>query len=310
VSAIVAALSEALRRALRPARRRAHQVKLYVRPLRPPSGAPNPELSAAPADDWFITGNGIARCCRYVLNYGELSVNEGVDNSWWFCKSDFLEYFFRELAPKEPFVLFTHNSDRTIGEGFLRELRRPRLIAWFAQNPGVEHPKLRALPIGIANPRWRHGDQAVLRRVQLAERPKRELFDVSFVVESNEAERRYCLEQTGLRLAERVGHEAYLERLASARFCLSPRGNGIDTHRTWEALYLRTVPIVTRNLVTDHHPDLPMIVLDDWSQFRSLDFSPELYEQTIGDWSPSMLRLDSYLDRVERTIRELVSSAV
>jgi hypothetical protein len=293
-----------LRRALRPARQRARRVRLYARPLRPPLDPPDrvAAYSLVPEDESYITGNGIARRCRHVLNYDVPAVNEDVENDWWFCKSDFLEYFFRELAPRESFVLFSHNSDRPIDARFSRELRRPRLAAWFAQNAAVDHPKLHALPIGIANPRWRHGDQAALKRVQAADLPKRDLFEASFSLETNTEERRYCLEQTGIPLAGRVDHDGYLERLASARFCISPRGNGIDAHRTWEALYLRAIPVVTRSVVTEQHRDLPLIVLDDWAEFRAIDFSPELYERTIGDWSPDELRLDRYLERVERLI--------
>jgi hypothetical protein len=271
---------------------------------RPPYGSPEKvaDFSRAPASERFITGNGIAARCRYVINYDDVTVNENVRNDWWFCKADYLEYFFAEHAPRDPFVLFSHNSDRAIGKRFRRELRRRALVAWFAQNPLLEHPKLHALPIGIANPRWPHGDQAELARVQDAQLPKSALFDASFDAGTNPVERQYCLQQTRLELAPRVPFPQYLERLASAFFCISPNGNGIDCVRTWEALYLRTIPIVTRSRITDDHHDLPLIVLDDWSQFGSLDFSPKLYERTIGAWSADALRLDRYLERVERII--------
>jgi hypothetical protein len=269
-------------------------------PLARPTASPGEaaELGRSPADHSFVTGNGIAACCRNVLNYDGPTLNADADNDWWFCKTDYLEYFFRELAPREPFVLFSHNSDRAVDERFVRELRARRLLKWFAANPAVDHPKLRALPLGIANPHWPHGNQARLKAVQAAYRPKLRVFDVSFSLETNAVERRHCLEQTGLPLADRVDHRRYLERLAEARFCIAPRGNGIDTHRTWEALYLRTIPVVTRSVLTEQHRDLPLIVLDDWSKFREIDFSVDLYERTIGHWSPNELRLDRYLERV------------
>ena len=37
---------------------------------------------------------------------------------------------------------------------------------------------------------------------------------------------------------------------------ISPNGNGIDCVRTWESLYVGTVPLVPRSPVTEHHPDL------------------------------------------------------
>jgi hypothetical protein len=65
---------------------------------------------------------------------------------------------------------------------------------------------------------------------------------------------------------------------------------------------MRTVPVVTRSLVTEHHPDLPIIVLDDWSEFGTIDFSPALYRRTWGKWDEQELRLDCYLERVRRML--------
>jgi hypothetical protein len=285
------------RRALIEVGRRRH-------PPRPPVDYPGRvlQLSETPDGDAFLTGNGLASRCRYVLNYDALTVNENVDNNWWFCKADFLEYFFSELQPRDEFVLFSHNSDRSIDERFRRRLNRRNLVAWFAQNAAFAHPKLYAVPIGIANPYWPHGDGGTLARVQAAPPARSRLFDVSFAVGTNRDERELCLNQLGLSVEPPAPFEQYLRRLASAHFCVSPRGNGIDTHRTWEALYLRTVPIVTRSVLSDQHAELPMVVLDDWSEVRTIDFTPELYERTIGDWDPVELRLDRYLERVKRVL--------
>jgi hypothetical protein len=287
-----------------------HAISRRISPPRPPIADPQrvAELSATPDDETFITGNGIAARCRNVVNWDVLHVNENVPNDWWFCKSDYLEFFFTRHAPRDPFVLFSHNGDRGIGNAFRKELERDRLVAWFAQNPLIEHPKLRALPIGIANPYWPHGDQRILCAVRAKRLPKSVLFDVSFNPATNPAVREYCIEQTGLQPAPTRPFGEYLEGLASSYFCLSPEGNGIDSQRTWEALYLRTIPVVTRNLVTDQHSDLPMIVVDDWADFREVDFSPSLYEETWGVFDPAELRLDRYFTRIEEAIRRLSAS--
>ena len=278
-----------------------------IHPPRPPFGPPAKvaALSVAPADEAFITGNGFAARCRHVLNFDVLKENEGVENDWWFCKSDYLEYFFRHHAPAEPFVLFTHNSARPIGERFRRELDRDRIVAWFAQNPVIEHPKLRALPLGLANPFWPHGDQSAFRRVLADPPPKSKLFDVSFTIGTNPVVRSHCVEQTGLEPEARKPFEEYLRGVASAHFCISPEGMGVDCLRTWEALYLRTIPIVTRSIVAEQHSDMPIVVLDDWDDFGGIDFSPALYTELWGDWDPAELRLDRYMERVEATITRL-----
>jgi hypothetical protein len=276
-------------------------------PVKPPLETPERvrRLSLKSDDDAFITGNGLAARCRYVINYDDLKINHDVQNDWWFCKSEFIEHFFARYTPSEDFVLFSHNSDRPIDRGLRRFLRRRRLVAWFATNANTRHPKLRPFPLGIANPRWPHGDSATLKLVQRANLPKTNLFDASYDVGTFPPARECCREQTGIAPAPRRDFEQYLTGLASSYFCIAPRGNGIDTHRVWEALYLRTVPVVTRSLVAEHHGDLPIIVVDDWSQFRSIDFTPELYAETWGTWDPEELTLDRYLQRVQAIIRSL-----
>ncbi len=130
-------------------------------------------------------------------------------------------------------------------------------------------------------------------------------FEASFDIRTNIKERRYCIEQTCIEPSAKRPLPEYFEQLASAYFCISPHGNGVDCYRTWQALYLRTIPVVTRSVLTEQHPDLPMIVLDDWSEFRSIDFSPELYARTWSDWDPGEVGLNHYVERVRATLGRL-----
>lgn len=261
-----------------------------------------PGLVRVHPDESFISGNGIAARCRYVVNFDALKVNEDVDNDWWFCQTEFLEHFFRRVAPKRDFVLFSHNSDREIGKREHRFVRNRHLRAWFSTNIVLRDPKLFALPLGIANPRWRHGDSKELARVQAAAPPKTKLFHASYDVGTNLEARLYCAQQTRLTPGPPQPFADYLQDLASSYFCIAPRGNGLDTHRAWEALYLRTIPVVIRSVVSEQHEGFPFVVLDDWSQFRELEFSPELYDRVWGDWDPAELRLDRYVERIERLL--------
>jgi len=256
-------------------------------------------LNRPPATNRFLTGNGFAACCSVILNYGPLRVNRSGRAEWWFCKADRLNELFGEREPDSEIVLVTHNSNMSVDERAAGYVESTPIRAWFAANLECQDPRLRAIPVGVANPHWPHGNQETLSRVLGSAGRKTRLFDASFSLTTNVDERMYCVQQTGLRPTAPRPYEAYLEQMAQAHFCVSPRGNGIDCHRTWEALYLRTIPIVTRSVLTDQHPELPMIVLDDWSQFADIDFSSKLYEETIGDWRPESLSLDRYLARLD-----------
>jgi hypothetical protein len=259
-------------------------------------------LGRFPEDDEFITGNGLASHCGHVLNYGPLASNPSGAPDWWFCKADRIEELFELHAPQAPFVLFTHNSDRAVGRDARRHLRRRALRAWFATNVELDHPRLHPIPIGIANPAWPHGDAATFRRVRGAPPPKTKLVDVSFSVATNPAERRRCLEAAGVEPEPPRPFPDYLAGLAGSYFCLAPEGNGIDTHRVWEALYVGTVPVVTRSLLTDRHPDLPLVVLGGWPELASVELSPDLHERLWRGFDPASLWLDRYLERIRATV--------
>ena len=251
----------------------------------------------------FIGGNTFAALCGTVLNYGPMQRNETGRRDWYFCKTDRVDEFFADHAPSRKFVLVTHNSDLPVGEGLSHHLAGRWLRGWFAANVEVERARLHPIPLGVANPRWAHGDVELLARYR-GGREKSQLFDLSFSVDTNPRERRYCIEQTGLEPAQARSFPEYLRHLAGSYFCVSPRGNGLDCHRTWEALYLRTVPVVTRSLLFDRHPDLPVIVLRDWSEFHSIDFGPELYRQVMDGWAPDELSRERYRARMEHVLSQ------
>ena len=46
---------------------------------------------------------------------------------------------------------------------------------------------------------------------------------------------------------QRAPYSVFLHNLANSKFMICPKGNGIDCHRNWEVLYMRRVPIMTRD---------------------------------------------------------------
>jgi hypothetical protein len=57
----------------------------------------------------------------------------------------------------------------------------------------------------------------------------------------------------------------YLQDLSRCKFVLSPRGNGIDCHRTWEALLMGAIPIVRTSTLDPLFDDLPVLIVEDWN---------------------------------------------
>lgn len=59
-------------------------------------------------------------------------------------------------------------------------------------------------------------------------------------------------------------------------FVVSPHGNGLDCHRTWEALNLGCIVIVKRSQIDAIYKDLPVLIVDKWNQV-----TPHLLQSTI-----------------------------
>jgi len=54
--------------------------------------------------------------------------------------------------------------------------------------------------------------------------------------------------------------------MSTCKFIVSPEGNGKDCHRTWEALYMGSFPIVIKHFMYDEWCDLPIIQVEDYSK--------------------------------------------
>jgi hypothetical protein len=53
-------------------------------------------------------------------------------------------------------------------------------------------------------------------------------------------------------------------------FVPCPAGNGLDTHRIWESLYLGAIPLVLREDAFCGVEQWPILVIDDWEDVTSL----------------------------------------
>ena len=187
---------------------------------------------------------------------------------------DYLECFFTKHHPKiqHPYVLLTHNSDHSAPGPFRVYLDSPLILAWFAQNiEGEPHSKLYHLPIGIANRCWEHGNPAVfwhwLSKAQNKQRPY--LCYLNFAPSTYPEERGpvwdLFAQQAWCKTAQRTRLPSYLQDLSRSQFVISPRGNGLDCHRTWEALLMGAIPIVRTSSLDPLFAELPVLIVEDWN---------------------------------------------
>lgn len=190
-----------------------------------------------------------------------------------FVKGDLLATFFSRYHPliAAPYILITHNSDEILPGPYGSYLDDPKILAWFTQNlDATSHPKLRPLPIGIENRYWKPNSVLLLMQTREKNFPKTHLLYCNFNPNNYPFERDlvYALfsHASFTYTQDRKPFEEYLHDLASCDFVLAPRGNGLDTHRIWEALYLGAYPIVQTSSLDGLYADLPVVIVSDWRE--------------------------------------------
>jgi hypothetical protein len=72
--------------------------------------------------------------------------------------------------------------------------------------------------------------------------------------------------------------EEYLRDMRTYKFVLSPLGNGLDTHRTWEALLMGAIPIVETSAMDPLFEGLPVLILNSWQEL-TLDTLENAYNR-------------------------------
>jgi hypothetical protein len=87
--------------------------------------------------------------------------------------------------------------------------------------------------------------------------------------------------KSGYPLVEHVDFKEYVEGILSSKFVVSPAGNGIDCHRTWEAFSLGAIPIAQSSPLNALYHDLPIVQLRDWTVINE-KLLEELYVKLLA----------------------------
>jgi len=254
--------------------------------------------NSRPSSYPFIAGDTFRAIADHIIDETNqpFSPETVHDGDIIFLKTDLIPDFFERLHPQitTNYILLTHNGDHSPifwasiecppGKyNFIHYLEDPHIIVWFAQNADLKHPKLRPLPLGIANRYWEHGTIETFQRAlssPISWEDKLPRVYINFSLATNRQERlnalNYCKQQSFCDIAPRTKHTQYLDTIKRYRYVLSPAGNGVDCHRTWEALLVGSIPIMKHSLLDSLFEDLPVIFVDDWSEVTE-DFLAKKY---------------------------------
>lgn len=240
---------------------------------------------------------------------------------------DFVNNILEHLNKSLKYVIYIHNSDNEFNNSHscLKLVRDDNIIKIYSQNLNIntsglkkiETKKLHFLPIGLANSMWPHGNleifYEVLKNTYKYKKTKNLYININPSTNSYRAEvlEHIIKHNEDFEISEPAPYRDYLYELSKHRFCLCIRGNGIDTHRFWEALYLGVVPIIITNSKTDSSDfvnhisacNIPFvnIQIDDTEyiikKYNNMYFNEKLYNKIISPYqiyNLSALDINSY----------------
>ena len=173
---------------------------------------------------------------------------------------------------KNPFTLILHNNDSPFGDDELKYFDIPNCKRIYAQNVTTYDNRVVPLPIGLGNDCWEWGDLSIWENVEV-KKERNDFMYFNFEIEGGcrDVKRPDCYESIssqGIEWLETIPQKDYVEKLSTYQFSVCPEGNGIDTHRLWESLYLKVIPIVDKSPMTEHFSKwFPMVLIDDWKTF-------------------------------------------
>jgi len=252
----------------------------------------------------YITGNKFKLMSNFILDENGFRKNKEFNKDQvpiYFIKTDFLDFFIKSFKPEKKFKIITHNSDFEISQKYDLLLNDPLLVSWFGQNINYKHPKLISIPIGIANEIWSHGDEKILKKVCEKNLQKEKLIYCNFDINTNFFERKKCVQsmvKNKLLMSDRKNFEGYLDDLSKSFFSLSPNGNGIDCHKLWESLYLKTIPVVTKSINVDFYKNLPILIIDSWEDLDVSLLTEDLYKKIMSGFDINKISFKNYEEKI------------
>ena len=93
----------------------------------------------------------------------------------------------------------------------------------------------------------------------------------------NTAHQRSLQKESGIDVVSNLSRLDYMRTISEYAFAISPFGHGLDCHRTWELLLMRTIPIVETSQLDPLFENLPVVIVNSWQ---------EITEENLKKWLP------------------------
>jgi hypothetical protein len=285
---------------------------------------------------YFVSSRGILNSCdiksgspissvRQLYKYELSNLHDG--STLYICSSAIPSFKLIIETIHCKFILVTGDCDESCPTNlfpsdseFQLFIENPKIIHWFSQNLVTSHPKMTKIPIGldyhtmVTSNMWGKSissieQESILFKIRNSAVPFYErkpliYSNFHFNIHTKYAkDRRDAISQIPKTLIyyERFKIDRYdtWTKQCEFAFVASPHGNGLDCHRTWEALCLGCIVIVKSSALDELYNDLPVLIINNWS-----DITESLLLQTIEKFKNSKflfekLSLEYWMNKIK-----------
>lgn len=217
---------------------------------------------------------------------------------------------YHEQRPSK--IWITGHSDYSIQYNIFNKYKN-NCEYWFTSNKNIEETNIFAIPIGITNFTNEtelhkiYGNTEIMIEIMKEPRVIKNLIYLNFNITTYREERQRCYNffynksyvTVGQIKNTLDGRKEFLRNLRNHKFVLCPRGNGIDTHRLWETLYMGSIPIVKRCCAMNEFIDLPILFIDDWLDVANEEYLEMKYKDIVSSsWNLEKLKFSYWKNKI------------
>jgi hypothetical protein len=253
----------------------------------------------------------------------------------YICSSAINDFVINMLPTiKVPFRLVSGDSDTTIPNDFPEAsqiiLRNPNLIGWWSQNCVGKHPNLYQIPIGLdyhtlENAQEGHswGPQQSIESQEkeltnlknnslpFFERKKKCYSNFHFLTTTRYAgDRLDAMTKIPTELIDyepnHIPRTETWKKMVEYAFIPSPHGNGLDCHRTWEAICLGCIPIVKSSPLDPLFDDLPVWIVSDWRDVTEDNMELKIEQYKKKQFNFEKLTLNYWINNIRNGRKKFV----
>lgn len=196
-----------------------------------------------------------------------------------FVRGDFLHTYFNKIHPKikNEYILISHNSDENINSGFGKYVD-DKITHWFAQNLMFKHEKCTPIPIGLQLRMYDKKNTVIEDIIKYRNNIEKNNSIFYAFSEDTNPNRLIALNhlsnsKVSIKPEKKLSRDEYYSEVSKNMFNASPEGNGVDCNRTWETLYLGSIPVLEKSINSEYWKSigLPVLIIDSWKDIKLFD---------------------------------------